>query len=58
VTKFQSLETLTQLFIFYCFYHVKISRFLHVSFRMVTPVWTFKQVWTYKNSTTLDEVRH
>ena len=38
VTRFQLLETLTQLFIFYCFSHVKFSRFLHISFCMFTPV--------------------
>jgi len=42
VTRFQLLETLTQLLI--CFSHVKFSRFLHISFCMFTPVWTFKQV--------------
>jgi len=50
------LETLTQLFIFYCFSHVKISRFLHISVCIFTPVWTFKQVWTCKNSATLDKL--
>ena len=44
VTRFKLLQTLTQLLI--CFSHVKISRFLHISFCMFTPVWTFKQVCT------------
>jgi len=58
VTRFQSLEALTELFTFYCFSHVKISRFLHIFFCMFTPAWTFKQVWTCKSSTTVDKVQH
>jgi len=59
VTRFQLLETLTQLLTFYCFFcfsHVNISRFLHVSVRMFTLVWPFKQVWTCKSSTTSAQI--
>jgi len=44
VTRFQLLETLSQLLIYYCFPlfpHMKLSRFLHISVCMFTPVWTF-----------------
>jgi len=58
VIRLQTFETVMQLFIFYCFSHVKISRFLHISFCMVTPVSTFKQVWTCTISTTDDKVKH
>jgi len=47
VTRFQLLETLTQLLIFCCFplfSHVKFSRFLHISFCLFTSVWTLRQV--------------
>jgi len=45
VTRYQLFETLMQLLVLFStvFSH-EIPHFLHISFCMFTPVWTFKQV--------------
>ena len=56
MTRFQSLETLTQLLIFYCFsLFFSCENFPFSSFCIFTSVLSFRQVWICKSSTTADK---